>query len=80
MTSKYSALSINTSLIFRIRSINGALFLKEIPLIRFLVSLLFASITAAVLAAALAAFVCSVVLPSGKILSGKRSSVKSLLT
>ena len=53
------------------QSVNGALFLKEIPLIRSPVSLLFASLTTAVLVAALAVFVCSAVLPSGKILLAK---------
>ena len=66
-------------LIFKMQSVNGALFLKEISLIRSLVSLLFASLTAALLAAALAIFICSAVLPSGEILLGKSSSGKSLL-
>ena len=48
--------------------INWALFLKEIPLIRFLASLAtsFTALTAAVLAAFLAAVICSAVLPGKK--------------
>ena len=57
-TPKSSALSINTPLIFEMQLINGALFLKEIHLIRFHVSL-----TAAVLAAVLAVFICPAELP-----------------
>ena len=51
-TSKSSALSINVPLIFEMQLINGALFLEEITLIRFLVSLAtsFVALTAAVLA------------------------------
>ena len=68
-TSKSSALSVNTQLIFEMQTplifemqlINGALFLKEIHLIRFTVSL-----TAAVLAAVLAVFIYPAELPYGK--------------
>ena len=79
VTSKSSALLINVPLIFEMQLINGALFLKEIPLIRFLVSLAtsLAALTAAVLAVFLASVICSAVLPGGKILLGKRLSGKS---
>ena len=59
-TSKSSALSIKVPLIFEIQLINEALFLKEIPLIRFLVSLTasFAAVAAFFLAAVVAAVIC----------------------
>ena len=79
-TSKSSTLSIDTPLIFEMQLINGALFLKEISLIIFLVSLLFASLTATVLAAVLAVFICAALLQSGKVSSGKISSGKSSTT
>ena len=68
-TPKSSALPINVSLIFEMQLINGALFLKEIILIRFLASsaALLAVLIAFVLAAFLAAVIWSAVLPSGKI-------------
>ena len=68
-------------LIFEIQLTNKALFLKEIPLIRFLSSLAtsFAALTAAVLAAFLALVICSALLPGGKILLEKRASGKSIL-
>ena len=65
-TSKSSALSINVSLNVEIQLINGTLFLKQIPLMRFLLSP--ATFAAFLLATFLAAFVCSGLLPSGKIL------------
>ena len=80
-TSKSSALSIRIPLIFEMQLINGALFSKEIHLIRFPASLAtsFAALTAAVLAAFLAVVICSALLPGGKILLEKRASGKSIL-
>ena len=68
-------------LIFEIQLANKALFLKEIPLIRFLASLVtsFAALTAAFLAAFLALVICSALLLGGKILLEKRASGKSIL-
>ena len=72
---------INVALIFEIHLINGALFLKEIPLMRFLLSsAAFAALTAFVIAAFLAAVICIELLLLGKILKGKRLMGKSLLT
>ena len=77
-TSKSSALSINTFLIFKKQLVNGEFFLKKKPLVRSLVSLSFVSFTAAVFAAALAVFICSAVLLLGNIILGKSSSGKWL--
>ena len=65
VTSKSSALSINVPLIFEIQLINGALLLKEIPLMRFLLPpAAFAVLTAFALPAFLAVVICSAVLSS----------------
>ena len=66
---------------FEIQLINKALFLKEIPLMRFLASLAtsFAALTAAFLAAFLALVICPALLPGGKILKKKASEKLILL-